>query len=208
MILHGRARSSASWRVRIGLAFKGLDFGQISHDLQKQEQSAPAYLNINPQGLVPTLILDDGSVLTQSLAILEFLEQLRPQPALLPANPVARAHVRAAAQVIACDIHPVQNLKIIQRVRAIGGEEVSQSWARQTIEEGLSAFATLIANQKGPFCFGASISLADVCLVPQLTNARRFGAKFDFGRIAEIEKFCMERPEFSNTRPEIQSDFE
>lgn len=208
MILHGYSRSSASWRVRIGLAFKGLDCDQVSHHLRRQEQSTPDYIRINPQGLVPALVLDDGTVLTQSLAILEFLDELIPKPPLLPSDPVSRALVRAAGQVIACDVHPLQNLKILQRVQAIGGQEASQSWARQAIEDGLVAFAALIANQTGPFCFGTSISLADVCLVPQLANARRFEARFDFGRIVEIEKYCMERTEFRDTRPEIQNDFE
>lgn len=208
MTLHGYFRSSASWRVRIGLALKGLEAEQASHHLRKQEQIAADYLQINPQGLVPALVIDGGIVLTQSLAILEYLEELHPAPPLLPSLPIERARVRAAAQVIACDIHPVQNLKILERVRALGGEEASIGWAQQSIEEGLGAFATLISNQPGPYCFGAAPSLADICLIPQLTNARRFGAKLDFGRILSVEDKCLAHPAFADTRPEMQPDAE
>ena len=206
MILHGFFRSSASWRVRIALALKGLDAEQASYRLRAGEQRAPDYLRVNPQGLVPALVLDDGRALTQSLAIVEYLDEVYPDPALLPDDAFERARVRAAAQVVACDIHPIQNLKILERVRSLAGEEASQAWARQTIEEGLEAFAALIAAESGPYCFGNAPSLADICLIPQLGNAQRFGAKWKFGRIPEVEKACMAHPAFSETRPEIQPD--
>ena len=206
MILHGFFRSSASWRVRIALALKGLDAEQASYRLRAGEQRAPDYLRVNPQGLVPALVLDDGRVLTQSLAIVEYLDEVYPDPALLPDDAFERARVRAAAQVVACDIHPIQNLKILERVSVLAGEEASQAWARQTIEEGLEAFAVLIAAESGPYCFGNTPTLADICLIPQLGNARRFGAKWEFGRIPEVEKACMAHTAFSETRPEIQPD--
>lgn len=208
MILHGYFRSTASWRVRIALAIKGLEAQQVFHHLRKGEQNAPAYRRINPQGLLPALVLDDATALTQSLAIIEYLDEICPDPPLLPSAPVRRARIRAAAMVIACEIHPVQNLKILARVRELAGEEASQRWARQTIEEGLAAFAELIGQEQGPYCFGESPTIADVCLVPQLGNARRFGASLDIGRIVEIEGACMANPAFHATRPEAQPDAE
>jgi maleylpyruvate isomerase len=208
MILHGYFRSTASWRVRIGLAIKGLNFEQVSHHLRKGEQRAPAYLKVNPQGLVPSLVLDDGTALTQSLAILEYLEEVRPEPPMLPTTPAARARVRAAAQIIVCDVHPVQNLKVLDRILALSDEAEMRQWARAAIEEGLDAFARSIATESGPFSFGSQPTLADICLVPQLVNARRFGANWDFGRIAEIEAACLIMPAFASTRPDIQPDAE
>jgi maleylpyruvate isomerase len=185
MMLHGYFRSTASWRVRIALALKRIEAEQTFHHLRKGEQRSTRYLELNPQGLLPSLVLDDGSVLTQSLAIIEYLDEVHPAPPLLPADPIARARARAAAFVIACDVHPVQNLKVLARVRELAGEDAAQAWARTTIEEGLAAFAELIAPERGPFCYGASPSLADICLIPQLGNARRFGARFDYGRIVD-----------------------
>lgn len=208
MILHGYFRSSASWRVRIALALKGLNAEQVSHHLRKGEQSSQDYIRLNPQGLVPTLVLDSGEPLTQSLAIIEYLDDIHPVPALFPVDAVKRAKVRAAAYAIACDLHPVQNLKILKRVEGLAGEAASQNWARQTIEEGLSAFADLVRNEAGPYCFGRSVTLADICLIPQLANARRFGAKWDWDRIEAIEAACMAHPSFSTTRPETQPDAE
>lgn len=208
MILHGYFRSGASWRVRIALAAKGVRVSQVSHHLRKGEQTRPDYLKINPQGLVPALVLDQGQTLTQSLAIIEYLEESYPEKPLLPIDRIQRAKVRAAACVIACDIHPVQNLKILGRVANLAGEEASRAWARTTIEEGLKAFAGLIAEYDGPYCFGQTVTVADICLIPQLANARRFGAKWQFGRIEEIEAACMALDAFSETRPELQPDAE
>lgn len=208
MILHGYFRSGASWRVRIALALKGVSASQVSHHLRKGEQARPEYLNINPQGLVPALVLDQGNILTQSLAIMEYLEEVYPERPLLPSNPVLRAKVRAAACVIACDTHPVQNLKILERVKALAGDDASQVWARTTIEEGLRAFANLIPDDVGPYCFGHTVTFADICLIPQLANARRFGAQWNFGRIEAIEQACMALDAFDQTRPELQPDAE
>lgn len=208
MKLHGFFRSGASWRVRIALALKGIDYDQVSYKLREKEQNSPEFLAMNPQGLVPALELDNGDALTQSLAIIEYLDETHPQPALLPTDPALRAKVRAAAYAIACDTHPVQNLKILLRVEEFAGEGRSKEWARIVIEEGLSAFAKLIDRYEGPYSFGSAPSLADLCLIPQLGNARRFGAKWDYGRIPAIERQCMDHPAFASTKPELQPDAE
>jgi len=176
MKLHGYFRSSASYRVRIALNLKALSHEHLSYHLRKGEQCAPAYLAINPQGLVPTLEDDAGTVLTQSLAIIEWLDETHPSPPLLPKDPLRRAKVRAFAMALACDTHPVQNLKVLARLRQLGlAEETVTEWAAWANREGLAACETLIANEPGPFCFGSTATIADLCLVPQLANARRFG---------------------------------
>jgi maleylpyruvate isomerase len=191
LTLHGFFRSSATFRVRIALGLKGLNFDYISYNLRDQEQRAPAYLALNPQGLVPTLMMGDQP-LTQSLAICEYLDEVHPAPALLPANALERAKVRAAAYVISCDVHPVQNLKVLNRLRALGqGDEVVEQWARDTIEEGLAAFEALLPTHSGAFCFGDTPSLADICLIPQLVNARRFRVELTSERILAIETACL-----------------
>ena len=175
MILHGYFRSSASYRVRIAFNLKKLSVVQISHHLRRDEQRSPEYLKINPQGLVPSLIADDGNTLTQSLAIIEWLEEKYPEPPLLPSDEQQRARVRAFALAVACDIHPIQNLKVLQQLRALGlSENKVSEWAAWANREGLGACEALVAVSPGPFCFGKSPTLADVCLVPQLANARRF----------------------------------
>lgn len=209
MILHGYFRSTASWRVRIALGLKGLEAVQVAHHLRKGEQRAPAYLALNPQGLLPSLVTDDGAVLTQSLAIIEYLDEIAPEPALLPAEPVLKAKVRAVAQAVACDIHPVQNLKVLQRLREMGlGEELVQAWASTMIEEGLDAVDRLLADQPGPFAFGDAPSLADLCIVPQLGNARRFGVELRWPRLVALEAACLELPAFQNAAPGQQPDAE
>jgi len=208
MILHGYFRSSAAYRVRLALNLKGLAFDNVPHHLRRGEQRAPDYLAINPQGLVPALDIG-GRVLTQSLAICEYLDEAYPQPPLLPHDALGRSQVRAAAQVIACDIHPVQNLKVLDRLRANGlSEDAVNAWARTTIEEGLQAFEALLPDDRPPFCFGDAPGLADICLVPQLVNARRFGANLASGRIAEIERNCLELAAFQRALPENQPDAE
>jgi maleylpyruvate isomerase len=191
LTLHGFFRSSATYRVRIALGLKGLSFDYLSYNLRDKEQCAPEYLALNPQGLVPTLILGDQP-LTQSLAICEYLDEVHPAPALLPADPLDRAKVRAAAYVIACDVHPVQNLKILNRLRGLGlDEDAVEQWARTTIEEGLAAFEVLLPAHGGTYCFGDAPSLADICLIPQLANARRFGVALTSERILAIEATCL-----------------
>lgn len=209
MILHGYFRSSAAWRVRIALGLKGLEARQVFHHLRRGEQRAPEFLTLNPQGLLPALETDDGAVLTQSLAICEYLDEIRPEPSLLPGGPVRRARIRAAALVVAADIHPVQNLRILNRVKALGaGEDGAREWARQVIDEGLAALDALLADQPGPFAFGAGPTLADVCLVPQLGNARRFGVDLRWPRLLAAEAACLELEAFRAAAPERQPDAE
>ncbi|HWU04734.1 MAG TPA: maleylacetoacetate isomerase [Novosphingobium sp.] len=208
MRLHGFFRSSASYRLRIVLNLKGLPYEGLYYSLRKGEQRSEAYLALNPQGLVPALELDDGQqALTQSLAICEYLDEMHPEPALLPAEPLARQRVRAFAQVIACDIHPIQNLKILKRLSALGlGEEQVNQWAATAIEEGFDACEALLAGQEGPFCFGAAPTLADVCLVPQLANARRFGVALRWPRLQAAEAACLQLDAFAKAAPEVQPD--
>lgn len=209
MILHGYFRSTASWRVRIALGLKGLVAEQVSHHLRRGEQRAPDYLALNPQGLTPAFVTDDGAVLTQSLTICEYLDEVHPEPALLPADPVERAKVRAVALAIACDIHPVQNLKVLQRLRDLGlAEEVVTAWAASVIEEGLDAVDQLLAGTEGPFAFGDKPGLADLCIVPQLGNARRFNVDLRWPRLLAIEAACLELAAFKAAAPGAQPDAE
>ena len=210
MKLHGYFRSSASYRVRIALNLKGLSAEHLSHHLRRGEQRDPSYLAINPQGLVPTLLDERGTILTQSLAIIEWLDEIHPMPPLLPKDPLRRAHVRAFAQVLACDTHPVQNLKILARLRELGlPEEQVTGWAAWANREGLLACETLIASEAGPFCFGAQPTIADLCLVPQLANARRFGVDVAaFPRLLSAEAAAKELEAFADAAPERQPDAE
>jgi maleylpyruvate isomerase len=210
MKLHGYFRSSASYRVRIALNLKGLTADHLTHHLRKGEQRDPGYLAINPQGLVPTLQDDGGIVLTQSLAIIEWLDETHPEPPLLPQDPLRRAKVRAFAMALACDTHPVQNLKVLARLRQLGlPEEQVTDWAAWANREGLAACETLIANEPGPFCFGAAPTIADLCLIPQLANARRFGVVLDaFPRLLKAEAAAGTVKAFADAAPDRQPDAE
>jgi maleylpyruvate isomerase len=210
MKLHGYFRSSASYRVRIALNLKGLSAEHLTYHLRKGEQRAPNYLAINPQGLVPTLQDDGGTILTQSLAIIEWLDDIHPEPPLLPKDPLRRAHVRAFAQALACDTHPVQNLKVLSRLRELGvSEEQVTGWAAWANREGLAACEKLIAGEAGPFCFGAAPTLADLCLVPQLANARRFGVDLAaYPRLLRAEEAAKNLKAFADAAPERQPDAE
>ena len=210
MKLHGYFRSSASYRVRIALNLKGLGADQLSHHLRKGEQRDPAYLSINPQGLVPALQDDAGAVLTQSLAIIEWLEEIHPEPRLLPRDPLRRAKIRAFAMALACDTHPVQNLKVLARLRQLGlPEEQVTGWAAWANQDGLSACEALISDEPGPFCFGATPTMADLCLVPQLFNARRFGVDVTaFPRLLRAEAAANDMKAFSDAAPDKQPDAE
>ncbi len=170
-------RSSASYRVRIALNLKGLDFETVTVDLLKGEQKAAENLHRNPQGLVPSLDLD-GDMMTQSLAIIEYLDELHPSPALMPTSARERARVRALSHAIAMDIHPVCNLGIVQRIVELAGgdEQIKVNWMREFISKGLGAFEELLGDgQSGRFCHGDQVGLADICLVPQVYNADRWG---------------------------------
>jgi len=210
MKLHGYFRSSASYRVRIALNLKGLPAEHLPHHLRKGEQRAPAFLAINPQGLVPALEDDTGAVLTQSLAIIEWLDETHPEPALLPRDPLRRAKVRAFAQALACDTHPVQNLKILARLRELGvSDDKVTAWAGWANREGLSACEKLIASEPGPFCFGNTPTVADLCLIPQLANARRFGVDVNaFPRLLKAEAAAKAMKAFADAAPDQQPDAE
>jgi len=210
MKLHGYFRSSASYRVRIALNLKGLSAEHLAHHLRRGEQCAPAYLAINPQGLVPTLESDAGDILTQSLAIIEWLDESHPAPPLLPKDPLRRARVRAFAMALACDVHPVQNLKVLARLRELGlPEDKVTGWAAWANREGLAACETLIADEPGTFCFGAAPTMADLCLIPQLANARRFGVDLAaYPRLLKAETAANNNKAFADAAPDRQSDAE
>ena len=209
MKLHGYFRSAAAYRVRIALNLKNLSTEHLAHHLRKGEQRDPAYLAINPQGLVPTLD-DGGTILTQSLAIIEWLDETHPEPPLLPKDALRRARVRAFAMALACDTHPVQNLKVLARLRQLGlPEEQVTEWAAWANREGLAACETLIAGEPGPFCFGAAPTIADLCLVPQLANARRFGVALEpFPRLLQAETAAKAIQAFADAAPDRQPDAE
>jgi len=210
MKLHGFFRSSASYRVRIALGLKGLTADHAFYHLRRGEQRAPDYVRLNPQGLVPTLELEDGRALTQSLAIVDWLDETWREPPLLPGDSWMRAQIRAFALTIACDIHPVQNLKVLVALKAGGfSQEQADAWARDVNAFGLAACETLIRDDVGPFCFGATPTLADVCLIPQLSNAKRFGVDLSgLPKLRRAEDAAMALPAFLNARPEVQPDAE
>jgi len=214
MKLYTFFRSSASYRVRIALNLKGLQYEQAPIHLRRGggEQLSPAYKAINPQALVPALE-DGGKILTQSLAIIEYLEERYPQPPLLPRDPADKAVVRSMALIIACEIHPVQNLRVLQYVKREYNQSDEQvnRWAQHWIDLGLAALEQMIVAQprRGRFCFGDTPTLADICLVPQLGNARRYGCDLSpYPAIMEIEKNCMALPAFADAAPEKQPDAE
>lgn len=210
MKLYSYWRSTTSYRVRIALNLKGLDYQILPVNLVAGEQRAPGYAAMNPIEGVPTLVLDDGTVLTQSLAIIDYLEAVAPEPALLPAEPVARAKVLAAAHTIAMDIHPVNNLKVGARLKSEHGLEQEDviAWMVHWMEKGLAAYQALLPA--GPrFSFGDAPGLADICLVAQLYNAHRWGVGLaPFPRLQEIERAALALPGFDAARPENQPDAE
>jgi len=210
--LHTYWRSSAAYRVRIVLALKGLDYESVPRHLLRDggEQRRPDYLALNPQGLVPALE-HDGHVLTQSLAICEYLDERFPEPPLLPAGLHERATVRAMALAVACDIHPLNNLRVQQYLRdGLGQDEAAVSgWVQHWISEGFGALETLIGRHSsdGRHCFGGSVTLADACLVPQVYNARRAGLDLaPWPRLAAVATRLESLPEFAAARPEAQPD--
>jgi maleylacetoacetate isomerase len=212
MKLHGYWRSSASYRVRIALHWKGLAFDSVAVHLRKGAQRSPEYLALNPQGLIPTLV-DGSNVIGQSLAILEYLEERWPEPPLLPRAAAERARVRQLALVVVAETHPLQNLGTLQLLESELGvaAEDQQRFVRAVIRRGLGAFEGLLASSPaGPFCHGEAPTFADVCLVPQLYNARRFGIDVDalLPRCARVEATCLALPAFAASVPEAQPDAE
>jgi len=212
LTLYSYWRSSAAYRVRIGLNLKGLDYALVPVHLVRDggQQHAPDYVALNPQQLVPAL-RDGGRVLTQSLAILEYLEETRPQPPLLPADAAGRARVRALAQLVACDIHPLNNLRVLQffdRQWHVPQAE-RDDWVLHWMCEGFAAMEAMLAASAdtGHYCHGDAPGLADCCLLPQLYNARRFKLDLDaFPTLRRIEAACLQLPAFDAARPENQPD--
>jgi maleylpyruvate isomerase len=213
MKLIGYFRSSAAFRVRIALNLKDITVEHAFRHLRRGEQSTPDYAALNPQKLVPALVLDSGEVLTQSLAILEYLEETHPEPPLLPKDPVGRARVRALALIPTADIHPIQNLRVMTYLRERYGqsEEAAFAWSRHWIETGFAAYEASVANDRrtGAFSHGDQPTMADLCLVPQIFNAGRF--KVDMAKYPTLKRLfdtCMKHPAFDAAQPARQPDAE
>lgn len=211
MHLYSFFRSSAAYRLRIALNLKGLspEMTPIHISRDGGHQHKADYRAVNPQGRVPALVLDDGQVLTQSLAIIEYLDDTVANPPLLPQDPVMKAKVRAVAQIVACDIHPVNNLCVLQYLKneLHQDEATINRWYHHWVLSGFEAIEKMI--QPGPFSFGADVTLADVALVPQVFNARRFKVPLDaFPKIVAVEAACLRLPAFDRARPEQQPDAE
>jgi maleylpyruvate isomerase len=207
MILYGHALSSASYRVRIALNLKGLKVTPMLLDLRGGEQRLETFLQINSQGFVPALALDDGAVLTQSVAIIEYLDEMHPDPPLLPHAPLPRARVRALAQAITCDIHPLNNLRVLKYLEHDLRQDKAarDAWYRHWVQLGFDALERWLIRDTatGRFCHGDAPTLADVCLVPQVANARRFAVDLDpYPSIVRIDAACRELPEFRAAAPD------
>ena len=210
MILYGYPLSSASYRVRIALALKGLEVDTVTKRLRQGEHRQADFLQLNPQGFVPALGLDDGEVLTQSIAIIEYLEEMHPHPPLLPQAPAARARVRSLSLLIACDVHPLNNLRVLQYLEAQLGlaQSARDAWYHHWVHAGFAAFEQALARDSsaGRFCHGESPTMADLCLVPQVFNARRFAVDLSpYPRIVAIDAACREIPAFAAAAPQRQA---
>jgi maleylacetoacetate isomerase len=206
-------RSSAAYRVRIALNLKGVAAEREFVHLRHGAQRADDYLALNPQGLVPVLVTDDGAVLTQSLAIVEWLDETHPRPPLLPPDANGRARVRSIAQSIACDIHPINNLRVLNYLTGTLGVSEAQrdGWYRYWIDLGFEALERRLASERatGRYCHGDAPTLADVCLVPQVANARRFHVDLaPYPTIVRIDAACNELPPFADAAPMKQPDAE
>ena len=213
MKLYDYFRSSAAYRVRIALNLKGVAPERAFVHLRRGAQREDDYLALNPQGLVPSLVTDDGDVLTQSLAILEWLDESYPEPPLLPADRAGRARVRSLALAVACDIHPLNNLRVLNYLTGTLGvtEEQKNGWYKYWIDIGFEALETRVAreNETGRFCHGDAPTIADICLVPQMANARRVDFDFTpYPTLLRIEAACVALPAFANAAPAKQPDAE
>jgi len=212
MKLHGYFRSSASFRVRIALNLKRIDYESVALHLRRNEQRSPDFLALNPQGFVPALD-DEGDVLTQSMAIIEYLDETQPNPPFLPGHPGDRARVRALAQLVACDIHPINNLRVLRYLRdPLGRDEAAvQRWYNHWIAEGFAAFEALIADddRTGAFCHGDEPGLADICLVPQVVNSQNYALDLTpYPTLRRIHDRCMGLDAFQRAHPKRQPDAE
>ena len=208
LVLHGYWRSGTSYRARIALNYKNLAYRQVGVDLRTGAQSQAAFTELNPQGLVPALVTPAG-VLTQSPAILEWLEETYPHPPLLPRAPFARAEVRAMCALIACDIHPLQNLRVLKALRSDYGADdaAAQAWPRRWITAGFDALEHLVERRGGAYAFEDSLTLADVYLAPQVYSARRFGVDLaPWPRLRAVADRVGRHPAFARAHPDLQPD--
>ncbi|GLS32671.1 maleylpyruvate isomerase [Mesorhizobium albiziae] len=213
LVLHNYFRSSTSIRLRAALNLKGLGYQYVAHHLRKGEHHSAAYLAINPQGLVPALELDDGTVLTQSLSIIEYLDEVYPQQPLLPGTPLDRARVRALAYAIACEIHPVNNLRVLGYLKStFGADDTAVAvWFRHWVNETFAPMEKMLAGdpRTGMFCHGDKPGLADLCLFAQVVNNKRFDVDMSpFATIRRIYENCLAVPAFADAMPEAQPDAE
>ena len=211
MKLYTYFRSSAAFRVRIALNLKGLAYDPVFVHLAKGQHREASYAQVNPQALLPTLELDDGTRLVQSLAIIEWLDEKHPTPPLIPKDAFARARVRSLSYLIACEIHPLNNLRVLQHLkRALGqSQEQIDEWYRHWIADGLAKFEADLGQAKGKFCHGDSPTLADCCLVPQIFNAKRYNSDLKpFPNTLRVFENCMQFEAFDRAQPSKQPDAE
>ena len=211
MKLYTYFRSSAAYRVRIALNLKGLPYEMESAHLTRDggRQYTPEFRALNPQMRVPVLELSGGDVLTQSLAIIEYLDEIYPDPPLLPADTLARAHTRALAQIVACDIHPLNNLMVLQYLKGQMKHEQTEidTWYHHWVKRGFDSIEAMMTP--GPYACGAHVTIADICLVPQVFNARRFKVPLEpYPKIVAVEEACLKLAAFDKARPENQPDAE
>lgn len=213
IVLHNYFRSSTSYRVRIALALKGVDYRYVAHHLRHGGNRAAEYLAVNPQGLVPALVWSDGTMIAQSLAIIEFLDETHPMPPLLPADPAGRARVRMLSQMIACDIHPLNNLRVLNALRSRYGADDAEiaDWFRHWVDETFAPLEQMLAESPatGTFCHGETPGMADICLVAQVANNERFNVDMSpYPTIGRIRDACMEIAAFADAAPARQPDAE
>jgi maleylacetoacetate isomerase len=203
-------RSSTSFRLRIALAYKRLDYEPHYVSLPKMEHRIPSYRDMNPQGLVP-LLVEDGRFLIQSMAVIEYLDEIYPEPPLMPKDPIGRSYVRAVSQIIGCEIHPLNNVRVLKHLKAQFGadEAATNAWYEHWITEGLSGLEGYLAREglSGDFCYGDTVTMADICLVPQIFNARRFNCALDaYPKLLAITDRCMTLDAFRAAEPSTQGD--
>jgi maleylacetoacetate isomerase len=212
MQLYTFFRSSTSFRLRIALALKGLAYEPHYVSLPKMEHKAERFVGLNPQGLVPALVDDAGRVFTQSLAMIEYLDETHPRPPLVPKDPVDRWYVRAISQIIGCEMHPLNNARVLKYLKSAYGlddEKVNKDWYPHWIEEGFKGLEAFLLGQGriGRYCLGDAVTMADVCLVPQVFNAERFGCDLaPYPTVVRIYQACLELPAVQAAHPSKQAD--